>query len=174
MKKYLLIGFAWVLFGLPGIAQAGEGHEVFSIYLVRHAEKAEESNEPGNPPLSFCGKLRSGAIAKILSDINLEKIYSTTYQRTMNTARPSAQLHRLDIDSYDPGDLESFSRMLIERRQEALVVGHSNTTPVLAGLLAGQSLEAFEEDIYDRLYQVVVSGGHARINLLHQSFYCEP
>ena len=67
-----------------------------------------------------------------------------------------------------------FSQLLLDAQQDALVIGHSNTTGVLAGLLAGVSEEAFDEDIYDRLYQVVISGKQARLNLLHQSFYCEP
>ena len=174
MKHRLLFLAALVFLGLTDVSRAGDGNEIFTVYLVRHAEKAAESSEPGNPPLSFCGQLRAGAIATALGDIPLEKIYSTPYLRTMNTAQPSAELHRLDIESYDPGDLEGFSKLLIGQGQDALVVGHSNTTPVLAGLLAGQSLEAFEEDIYDRLYQVVISGSQARLSLLHQSFYCEP
>ena len=91
-----------------------------------------------------------------------------------STARPIAQSKQLEIEFYDPSRLGGFSQLLLDTQQDALVIGHSNTTGVLAGLLADVSEEAFDEAIYDRLYQVIISGKQARLNLLHQSFYCEP
>jgi len=52
-------------------------------------------------------------------------------------------------------------------------VGHSDTTAVLAGLLVGEKLEEFDENIYDRLYQVVLSDRGGRIDILPQSFQCQ-
>jgi broad specificity phosphatase PhoE len=172
MIRLFLIGS--VLLGLQSVALAQNEVEIFSIYLVRHAEKESEAKDPGNPSLSSCGELRAQALARILSDIRLEKIYSTPFERTLSTARPSAESSHLEIEIYDPNMLEDFSRLLLNRQQDALVVGHSNTTGVLAGLLAGESQESFDEKIFDRLYQVVISGKRARINLFHQSFHCEP
>jgi broad specificity phosphatase PhoE len=172
MNRLFLIGF--VLLGLQSVAFAQSEGEIFSIYLVRHAEKETEAKDSGNPTLSSCGELRAEALAKILRDIKLENIYSTPFERTLSTARPSAESRHLEIEIYDPNMLEDFSRLLLNRQQDALVVGHSNTTGVLAGLLAGESQETFDEEIFDRLYQVVISGKHARINLFHQSFHCEP
>ena len=172
MIRILLAGL--VLIGLQSIVFAQNESEIFSIYLVRHAEKEAGANDPEDPSLSSCGELRAQALAKILGDIRLEKIYSTPYERTLSTARPIAQSKQLEIEIYDPSRLGEFSKLLLDTQQDALVVGHSNTKGVLAGLLAGKSEEAFDEDIYDRLYQVVISGKQARLNLLHQSFYCEP
>jgi len=172
MLRLLVIG--WLLLGLQSVTHAQSETEIFTIYLVRHAEKEPDSKDPGNPSLSFCGELRAQALARILSDIRLERIYSTSFERTLDTARPAAESKQLEIESYDPSGLEKFSQLLLDMQQDALVVGHSNTTGVLAGLLSGKSGESFNEDIFDRLYQVVISGKQARINLLHQSFHCEP
>ncbi len=172
MIRILLTGL--ILFGLQNIVFAQNKSEIFTIYLVRHAEKEAGANGPEDPLLSSCGELRAQALARILSDIKLEKIYSTSFERTLSTARPIAEWKKLEIEIYDPSRLGEFSQLLLETQQDALVVGHSNTTGVLAGLLADISEEAFDEDIYDRLYQVVISGKQARLNLLHQSFYCEP
>jgi len=172
MIRILLTGL--ILFGLQNIVFAQDKSEIFTIYLVRHAEKEAGTNDPEDPLLSSCGELRAQALARILSDIKLEKIYSTPFERTLSTARPIAESKKLEIEIYDPSRLGEFSQLLLDARQEALVVGHSNTTGVLAGLLAGVSEEAFDEGIYDRLYQVVISSKQARINLLHQSFHCEP
>ena len=156
------------------MASAQNESEIFTVYLVRHAEIESEAGDPGNPSLSSCGELRVQALARILSDIRLANIYSTRFERTLSTARPIAESKQLEIRIYDPSRLKEFSKLLLDMQQDALVVGHSNTTGVLAGLLAGVNEEAFDEGIYDRLYQVVISGKQARINLLHQSFHCEP
>lgn len=146
--------------------------EIFSIYLVRHGEKDANPADPANPGLSDCGAARAEALAKILADARLQKIYSSDYERTLATARPIAASLSLETEIYDPVNLEALSRLLLKRRQNALVVGHSNTTGVLAGMLTGGVREEFDEGIYDRLYQVVISGGKSRLNLLHQAFRC--
>jgi hypothetical protein len=79
----------------------------------------------------------------------------------------------LEIEIYNPRKLDEFSVLLLDRQQDALVFGHSNTTPDLAGLLAGERGEAFADDIYDRVYQVVISADQSRTNVLHQAFRCE-
>lgn len=170
MNKLLLMALL-IFVAHPGV-MAQDKDEFFSIYLVRHAEKEGNPADPGNPGLSACGVLRAHGLARILVDAKLEKIFSTDYERTLGTAHPVADALSLEIEIYDPGDLELTSGMLLKRQQNALVVGHSNTTPVLAGLLAGETLEPFEEHLYDRLYQVTVIGEHATITLLHQGFSC--
>ena len=170
MIRLFLTGL--VLLGLQSVVFAQNESEMFTIYLVRHAEK--EAEDAGDPSLSSCGELRVQALVKILSDIRLKSIYSTPFERTLSTADPIAQSKQLEIRIYDPSRLREFSQLLLDAQQDALVVGHSNTTGVLAGLLVDESEEAFDEDIYDRLYQVVISGKQARVNLLHQSFHCEP
>ena len=172
MVRLFLIGF--ILLVLQSMVFAQSGGEIFSIYLVRHAEQEPEASDPGNPTLSICGELRAKALERILIDIRLERIYSTPFERTLSTAQPIAESKQLEIENYDPARLNEFSRQLLDLQQNALVVGHSNTTAILAGLLAGERREAFAEDIFDRLYQVVVAGKQTRINLLHQSFHCEP
>ena len=170
MNRFFLIGLA--LLGLQNVVHAQSENEIFSIYLVRHAERESDARNLADPVLTPCGELRAKSIARILSDIDLEKIYSTSYERTLRTARPSAESQHLEIEAYNPRKLVEFSALLLERRQNALVVGHSNTTGVLAGLLAGEGGENFDEEIFDRLYQVVILDGQGHINLLHQAFHC--
>ncbi len=168
--KLILVSLLVVGTLSPGMAR--ESGEIFFIYLVRHAEKDVTPADPENPGLSECGESRADGLARILADAKLERIYSSDYERTLATARPSAEAFSLETGIYDPGELEEISRLLLNRRQNALVVGHSNTTGVLAGLLAGETLEPFDEHIYDRLYQVTIFDNEARITLLHQGFSC--
>lgn len=134
--RYAFCALALLVLALPayqGDVHASESRGIFTIYLVRHAEKVSDSANPDNPGLSSCGELRSQALAVMLSEIDLNEIYSTGYQRTLNTAAPIAASKQLKVEAYDPTKLEEFARLLRSRKQDVLVVGHSNTTGVLAG-----------------------------------------
>ena len=147
--------------------------EIYTIYLVRHAEKDLSSDEFGDPDLTDCGTQRSELLRDFLRDVNLDAIYSTDYVRTKNTALPTARSKELKIQEYGESDLEDFSKKLIDAKQDALVVGHSNTTGVLAGLLTDKEIGAFDLDIYDRIYQVVIYKKKRRLQLFHSVFNCD-
>lgn len=151
---------------------AQEVDKIFTIYLVRHSEKDYSSNELSDLPLSKCGIKRSKNLSYILRDVNLNAIYSTNYIRTKNTALPTAEAKELTIKNYNANDLVGLSKLLISLKEDALIVGHSNTTGVLAGLLIGEELGAFDLDIYDRIYQVIVHKNKSRLQLLHSGFLC--
>jgi hypothetical protein len=84
-----------------------------------------------------------------------------------------AQNRNMETRLYDPKKLEEFAKVLIERGENTLVVGHSNSTPVLAGLLIGEKLEPIDESIYNRIYQVVINKETARLHVLHSVFDCQ-
>ena len=92
---------------------AQSDNETITIYLVRHSEKDLASNNQSDPQLTQCGEQRSEALSKFFKDVNLEKIYSTDYSRTKNTARPTAASRALDIIDYNSQDLKAFSKLLI-------------------------------------------------------------
>lgn len=149
-----------------------QSEEMFSIYLVRHSEKDLNSEHTSDLPLSECGEQRSAALSNFLDDVHLDAVYSTDYTRTLNTALPSANDRDLNITLYNTQDLELIANMLLESRQNALVVGHSNTTGVLAGLLVNQEIGDINLDIYDRIYQVVISGESSQLQMFHSAFEC--
>ena len=159
------------LFGYTSTATA-QSDRPFTIYLVRHSEKDQSSAHQSDLPLSQCGEQRSETLSIFLSEVRLEAIYSTDFTRTISTAKPTAISKGLEIQKYEPSDLESFAQTLLIRKQDALVVGHSNTTGYLAGFLIGEEGEDISLDIYDRIYQVVVSENSSRLHLLHSSFKC--
>ena len=171
MKKYfaIIIVFIW---GACVDVFAQENDEIFTIYLVRHSEKDLSSGDYANPPLTPCGEKRSASLSRFFSAVDLEAVYSTSYNRTLSTARPTAQSKDLNIKEYKPYELEEFSEILLQNKQEVLVVGHSNTTAVLAGLLIDETFGEFDLDIYNRIYQVVVYESGGRLHLLHTAFEC--
>ncbi len=124
------------------------------VFLVRHAEKTEDSKDP---ELSEAGIERAAELAETLRSSNIEYIHSSDYKRTRNTAEPVGKELEKETSIYDPGDLPALAKKLKETGGRHLVVGHSNTTPELTKLLGGEpGAEIDEKGEYDRLYVVTI------------------
>lgn len=169
IRNFLILCIA--ILGITSTIHA-QSDAFFTIYLVRHSEKDHSSPNQSDLPLSLCGEQRSHALSNFLSDVQLEAIYSTDYNRTLSTAHPTANAKDLEIQFYDSSNLRTLAHTLLNNQQNALVVGHSNTTGYLAGFLIGEEGEDISLDTYDRIYQIVVSGNSTKLNLLHSSFEC--
>ena len=151
----------------------------FTIYLVRHAEK--QANSP-DPTLTVCGVKRAQQLANILAKAQVKAIYSSNYKRTLATAAPLAIQNKLVVNKYDPRDLPTLMTKLIQANENALVVGHSNTTPQLAALLTNkkisttkngeQWLKPLNEDDYQMLYQIQFNDNRANLTVLQQPLSC--
>ena len=126
------------------------------IYLVRHAEKMKDVD---NPSLSPEGVTRAQSLNKVLKEVQIDAIYSTDYNRTQETATPTADRLGLTIKSYDPRQLEQFaSSIRTELDGNLLIVGHSNTTPTLVNHLIGEDkYPQLDESQYGDLYIVTMS-----------------
>lgn len=145
-------------------AQADSTDQWSVIYLVRHAEKVDNSRDP---ELSEAGKMRAQRLAETLRSVNFDQIYSTDYIRTRQTALPTAKLGAKEIITYDPTALPDLARKLKATPGTYLVVGHSNTTPTMVKLLGGDPGKPIrEKDEYDRLYVVNVKGGRTESQLV--------
>ena len=146
--------------------------ESFTIYLIRHSEKDLLSENQLDPPLTTCGIERSEHINSYFEDINIKNVYSTNYLRTIKTAMPTALSKKADIQYYDSNNLKLFSEQLLNSKQNSVVVGHSNTTPILAGLLTGKVMNPFNENIYNRVYKVIISQKNKKLFVFDTSFDC--
>ena len=151
----------WIIFcGLLLVACQGiPKTETGAIYLVRHAEKVTDGGamiieDPRDPPLTVGGEARAAALADTLETSGITQIWSSDYIRTRDTAAPLAARLGLEVNLYDPSDLESFAELLLANQSETvLVVGHSNTTPQLVEALGGDGGSPIvEKSEYDRLY----------------------
>jgi len=170
VKKFAIIAF--VLLGIQYVVNAQDNKEIFTIYLVRHAEKELSADSPKDPPLTQCGQLRAESLAVFFGRVDLDAVYSTDYTRTKSTAEPTASTNGMEIKMYNPGNLNHFAKLLIDRKEDALVVGHSNTTGALAGLLIGEEIGSMHENVYNRIYQVVIYKDTGRIHIFQSSFIC--
>jgi len=142
-----------VFLSLP-TADSAEAPAALEVWLVRHAEKVDDS---ADPPLSPEGEARARHLAELLADAGIDAVHSTDYQRTRDTAGPVAEALGLEVELYDPRDPEGFLDGLRQRGGTHLVVGHSNTTPALVEALGGDPGSPIDESEYDRLYRVSVA-----------------
>lgn len=128
-----------------------------TYYFVRHAEKELDK---ADPPLSDAGYARADALAARLKDVDFDVIYSTNLRRTRDTAAPLVEAQNVPLTFYDAGEMIDFADALMAHTGNILVVGHSNTTPVIVNMIGGEGgLPIVEATEYDRLYVVTRQNG---------------
>jgi broad specificity phosphatase PhoE len=143
-----------------------------TVIVVRHAEKAEGGKDP---VLSEAGQARAEALARQLIDLDIQAIHATQFRRTQQTAQPLADALDLEIGVDTIGrdlddELRGIGERLLDERagQAVLVVGHSNTVPMLIEALGAGDAPALTESDYDDLFVVTVSpAGEAALLHLH-------
>jgi broad specificity phosphatase PhoE len=125
-----------------------------TIFIVRHAEKAESAgNDPG---LSDLGRTRADALAKMLKDAGITAIYATEFKRTQQTAAPLAKALQLEATIIPAKDIALLIGKLRDSHGNVLVVGHGNTIPdLIKGFGVATPINIAEND-YDNLFVLVL------------------
>jgi broad specificity phosphatase PhoE len=160
MKKNVIFSIIFLFFLtsiLKGSSLPDEEKIITTIFLVRHAEKAQDSTS--DPPLTSGGKSRAQELAYILKYVPLDAVYSTPYKRTQQTALPTAEAHSLQVNSYNPEEEESFLKNILSKHAggNILIIGHSDTVPVLANHLSGSTqFPPLDESTYDNIFIALV------------------
>lgn len=130
-----------------------------TIWLVRHAEKVEDTNAGKWPfqdalrPLTPEGNKRAETLATRLKDAGIAAVYTSRTTRTVSTALPlvlTSPAIRLipDDDTITKDKQDDFLAWLRKTHADdraILIVGHSNTVPVLLEKLGAKP------DCYERL-----------------------
>jgi phosphohistidine phosphatase SixA len=109
-----------------------------TIVLIRHAEKMPASpTDNGDPDLSPEGKQRAERLVKLLKKYKPHEIFSTNFKRTKQTVEPIAKARKKEIQTYDPTKpADLVAKMMPSNTDHYVIVGHSNTIPRLANLIA--------------------------------------
>ena len=124
-----------------------------TIFIVRHAEKADATKDPD---LSEVGRARAEALAKMLKDANITAIYATEFKRTQQTAAPLAKALSITITTLPAKDNAALIAKLRASNGNALVVGHGDTIPDLIKALGMSDPINVAENDYDNLFAVVL------------------
>ena len=127
-----------------------------TIYLIRHAEKADASK---NPELSEQGIERALRWANYFEEIPLEIFYTTLTIRTQQTISSVASTKNKEIQFYQP---VTFSLKEIAAKHPGktiLIVGHSNTIPKHINDFLGKEIyEKIDENEFGNLYKITIKG----------------
>jgi len=124
--------------GEKELATTNNDEEVTTYYMIRHSEKDRSDTQNSNPNLNPNGKERAERWATYFNDKNIDAVYSTNYNRTIQTATPTADAYGLEVKFYDPSSM--YDQRFIEETsgKNIVVVGHSNTTPQFVNAILGE------------------------------------
>jgi 2,3-bisphosphoglycerate-dependent phosphoglycerate mutase len=154
MKKYFLL----FIFTFSFLISCSSD-ETTTYYLIRHAEKDRTDKTNRNPNLSFEGEKRAQKWSEYFKDIDLDAVYSTEFNRTIQTATPTAKGQKLEIQRYNPSEMYDSIFQQTTIGKTVLVVGHSNTTPLFANKILGENkFENMNDHDNASLYIVTISG----------------
>lgn len=135
------------------------------IYLVRHAEK-----QSGDDPLLTAeGNKRAGDLMRALKDKNIQRIYVTQYRRTQNTADSLRIQLGIDTVHYLADTLcnDLFAKITShhDRKKRILIIGHSNTIPVIIRKLGVADYPSgnIPDTAFDNLFLVRFKKGKAYV-----------
>ena len=143
-----------------------------TFYLVRHAEKLQSDTLQGkneDPPLTSEGLDRANRLKSLLADKKIAAVYSTPYQRNVNTVKPLATGEQVAIEHYE---WHNWQPMIEEalgtfKGKTIVVCGHGDNLLPMISYLNGEkpqdSLARFE---YDKIFKVEVAADTAVVETI--------
>ena len=125
-----------------------------AIYVVRHAERADQSADSA---LSTDGIGRSHELREALRDAGITGIFTSELRRTIDTAAPLASAIHVTPRQVAAADADALAATIAASgsRDRILVVGHSNTVPALLRALDVDAAVAIGDNEYDNLFIVI-------------------
>ena len=136
---------------------------VTTVYLLRHAEKADTS---ANPDLSEAGIQRARKLVSMFETIPIDLFFSTPYKRTQQTISAVADSKQKEITTYKPADMDLRKLIAQNPGKTILIVGHSNTIPkYINTLLDKKTYQDIPESEFDHLYTIRVLGAQVSCEL---------
>ena len=165
MTKKILLTFL-LLFSINTFSQE-VNEDISTYYFIRHAEKDRSDSSNPNPHLNEKGLARSKKWSNVFSNVKFDLIYSTDYFRTKETALPTATSNNLDITLYNSKDFNSNTFLKETRGKTVLVVGHSNSTPLIVNAIIGKDkYNTIDDKNNANLYIITISNSGIQDYLL--------
>jgi phosphohistidine phosphatase SixA len=178
MTRKPLLLIAVLLLSQLAFAQPQTTEPVTTVFLLRHAERAEEPRQ--DPPLTEKGTARSQELARLLSTAGIKAIFTSQFARTKLTAEPLAKqlgitptAQTLKSNASNPRQIaeestkETVDKIMAHAGGSVLVVGHSNSIPDVIKMLGGDVTPVIDEKKFDDLFIVTVyAKGKAKVTHL--------
>ena len=141
---------------------------VTTILVVRHAERVSTELDS----LSADGVTRAQELARVVQSARVRAIYHSDTRRTRNTAAPTATAFKLPLVQYPAKDCAALvERILRDHAGETvLVVGHSNTVPMIVAAAGGPVIADLDDKEFDGLFVVSVTCPDRPATLTHLQY----
>ena len=143
-----------------GVATA----QASTVILVRHAEKAARPAD--DPPLTNDGQARAKDLAAAVADAHVSTVIATQFVRTQATAKPVADAAgKTTIIVPATADPKAHADSVAAKVRAApagsavLVVGHSNTIPLIIAALGGPKMQDLCDAEYSNMFVMQMAGG---------------
>jgi phosphohistidine phosphatase SixA len=158
--------------GQPSGTPQPNGQANWTFVVVRHANWKDDGSD--DPSLTEAGKLRARRLADLIYSYAGVATYATHFRRAQDTARPTAELWKVPVTTYDmalpPADLVN----LIKQQHPTgaiLIVGHSETLPGIVDELCRCKIDPIPESDYANRYQITLRSDSSVLRVLHDAGY---
>ena len=143
---------------IVALVRAGTTHAQEAIYIVRHAERLDQSTDS---PLSPEGVARANRLGEMLRSAGITHVFTSGFKRTIDTAKPAADALHLVSKPMEVATGPAVADQLVRLgpHDRALVVGHSNTVPEILRALSVAAPITIDDAEYDNLFIVVPQKG---------------
>ena len=169
--------FAIAAFVIAFLGSEGRAQHAASlppaVVVVRHADTSPDI--PGDRPLNAEGVRRSRDLLAALRNMRFDGVITTQLRRTRQTAQPLADAMGLApevvplMPSQEQAHLRAIGEAIRKHKSGAvLVVGHSNTVPLIIQALGGPRVPQICETVFDNLFVLMPADG--KVQLLHARY----
>ena len=129
-----------------------------TFIVVRHAEKESIGADPN---LNTDGQARAEELKRILGNVPVTTIYSTSFNRTRQTVQPLATAKGVSISEYPTlKPIPDLVNVILSanKGKVVVIVGHSNTVPDIVKELSKNTYTtpAISESQYDRMFIISI------------------
>lgn len=137
------------------------------IYLVRHAEK-DLSDASDNPALTEEGKNRIAILNELLKDYSFDGVYSTKYDRNIQTVLPLAQKSNQEVGIYEWHEWhEMIDEIAQTKSKNFLICGHGdNLIPMIQRLNGVSPIPSLGSYEYDKLFRVTLNSDSTAVEMI--------
>jgi broad specificity phosphatase PhoE len=136
------------------VATVHRAHAQDAVYVVRHAERADDS---ADSELSREGIGRSNRLSTMLGGAGVTRIFTTDRKRTVQTAAPLAAALHVTPRIVGGSDEDALIQAVRASRpaDRVLIVGHSNTVLSILRRLGVEQTITIADNEFDSLFVVV-------------------
>ncbi|MCC5924465.1 MAG: histidine phosphatase family protein [Crocinitomicaceae bacterium] len=149
------------------ILNFGCSYDPTIIYFVRHAEK-DLSDTTENPPLTQEGKNRIEILNALLKNYSFDGVYSTKYDRNIQTVLPIARKSNQEIRIYEWYDwYEMIDEIAQTKSKNFLICGHGdNLIPMIERLKGLSPIPELGHHEHDKLFRVTLYADSTAVEMI--------